>query len=322
MTSTPHNPVSVDAGLGSAATADPNSILAGLETPAVQPAGRRFLPNLPINRLRTRVQDAWDRATDTPEKHTRTVKRLRIAGIIAGVGLAVGLFFAFRPTPEPDYATAGMDEILDYTLLTDEFNKLPVEERMARIGQLIKRLKGMSSEDSALMASFAAGIAGKARQQLMENASRLMVDGWDKYAKDYGGVPEAERGEYLDKTFVDFTRMMEGLAGDPRDVSDEQRLKEVRRQAARDREAVKDPENAPPPEAVGRLFTFMNQGVGSYASPQQRQRGQQMMRDMMRHFRNQDPETGKPVAPGSTPPIDPPAPKPPEPSPTPAPGPR
>src|SRR5207253_445033 len=122
---------------------------------------------------------------------------------------------------------------------------------------------------------FASGIGGAARRQLEENASRLAIDMWDKYAIDYDKVAEGDREHFIEQTFVDFTKTMEGVAGRPRDISDEDRINEARTQAKRDREALaKNPERAPDGKALGAVFGFMNNNVGSHASPQQQQRGQ------------------------------------------------
>ena len=233
-----------------------------------------------------RFKSAWAARMADPKKKAQTKKAGIAGGIVLAIGLSVGGYFLFRPTPKPDYLKARLDSVFNYTLLTDEFNNLPVEERLRLISQLVERLKGMSAEDSLLMGAFAAGIAGKAREQIEENVSRLAIDVWDKYAKDYGAVPEGEREEYLENAFVDFTKMMEGVAGQTRDISDEERLAEGKRQAERDKRAMSDPNRQPGGEALGRFFSFMNNNVGSHATPQQRMRGQLMMRDMVRYFRD------------------------------------
>lgn len=245
--------------------------------------------------LRARFDRWWSPIDADPVRRKRWIMGGRVALGALVLGLGVGGYFVFRPVPQPDYLDDPLNDVLGYTLLTDEFNKLPVEKRLELIGQLVQRFKSMDAGDSVLMASFAAGIAGAARDQLMENGSRLAVDTWDKFAVDYAKVPESERGDYLDKTFVDFTKMMETLGGRPRDVSDEERLAEGRRQAQRDMERIKEnPERAPSSEMAGRMFQFMNEGVGQYASASQRVRGQQMMRDMVRRMRGVDIVTGKP----------------------------
>lgn len=245
---------------------------------------------------RDRLSLWWRERTLTEEDRARTIRRYSIGGGAALLALGVGAYFLFRPVPQPDYLDGPMDSLLDYTLLTDEFNALPVEQRMALMGQLIQRFKSMSGEDSVLMASFAAGIAGAARQQIEENAARLMVDVWDKYAKDYDQLPLDNREVYLEQVFVEVSKMMEITAdGQPRDVSDSQRINELRDQVAEDRQRLREGSAPPPPPAaLGRLVAVMNTNVGSHANSPQRLRGVQMMRDMSRHFRGQDIATGGP----------------------------
>lgn len=242
--------------------------------------------------LRERLNRAWEariagkfrRAWQDPSRRPRMVRNLRIAAVVCGAGLLVGGYFLFRAKPQPDYLDAGMDDILDYTLLTDEFNKLPVKERLALISQLVTRLKGMDSGDSALMAAFAAGIAGSARDQLMENVSHLAIDIWDEYAVKYDDIPAEDREKFLDEAFLDFTKSMESVAGVTRSASDEERLERARRDAQRDSNALREGKG-PSGDQLGRMFTFMRDGVGSHATPHQRARAQVLMRDMVRHFR-------------------------------------
>lgn len=264
-----------------------DSLLSGLVPTPLRPGLRDW-------RLPDRAREWWSAATATRERR----RNVKIAAGVLLVGLGVGAYFAFRPIPQPDYRKGRMDRVMRYTLLTDEFNNLPVQERMKLIGELIQRFREMDSQDSVLLASFAAGIAGAAREQLEQNASRLAIDMWDQYAKDYDTVKEDEREEYLEKTFVEFQKTLELMGGQPRDISDSERINEVRNQAKRDREAMRDPKNQPPPEAIGRMVSVMNRAVAPHADPAQRIRGAQMMRDMVRHFRGQDVSTGHPKPPG------------------------
>jgi hypothetical protein len=241
-----------------------------------------------------RAKNWWGGQMQDPAKRPRALLMLRVGIGVAVIGMGVGSYFALRPVPQPDYMTDGMDDIFNYTLLTDEFNNLPIEERMKLIGQLVKRLKSMSGGDSMLMASFAAGIAGSARKQIEENVSLLAVDMWDKYAKDYTKVPDSERTEYLEATFVEFTKTFEALLGDVNEKSDEQRLADVRKQSDRDRKRMADPNRQPRGEELSNTFRFLDSNVGGNASPEQRSRGAVMLRDMARHFRGQDVSTGKP----------------------------
>lgn len=262
-----------------------SSLLEGIDAPPP--------PSAPRVTWSSRLRDNWNARMADPARARKTKRLSGALGVILFIGLGVGAYFAFRPVPQPDYLDGQIDDVFNYTLLTDEFNALPIEKRLELISKLIKRLQGMKGKDSVMLAAFASGIAGTAREQVKENASRLAIDMWDKYAKDYRNVPEESREEYLERTFVEFMKTMEAMTGQPRDISDEERVAEVRRQAQRDREAMRDPSRTPDGEFLGGFYEFMNNDVGSRASPQQKQRGSQMMRDMARHFRGQDPETGK-----------------------------
>jgi hypothetical protein len=161
------------------------------------------------------------------------------------------------------------------------------------MGQLINRLQGMSGGDSAIMAAFAAGIAGSARKQIEENISHLMIDVWDKFAKDYARVKPEDRGAFLDSAFLEFTRMEDAVGGRWRKLSDSERLAEAREQAKRDQERLRSGKDQPSAEALGFTFKFMRENVGSHASIAQKTRGQQMMRDMVRRLRGEDLSTGR-----------------------------
>lgn len=237
--------------------------------------------------VRDIIGDLRYRLAGTADRRAKLVRRLKVGGPIALVVVGVGLYFILRPVPQPDFKKARLNKIFSYTLLTDEFNRQPVEKRLELIGQLVNRLKNMSSGDSMLLASFAAGIAGSARQQIEENGSRLAIDLWDKYAREYAAVKVEDKGAFLDSTLIEFTKMMETIAGTPRDIPDSERLAEAQRQAKRDEEQLRG-KNQPPTKALARMVTLMRDNVGSHASVAQKTRGQQMMVDMVRHLRGDD----------------------------------
>ena len=231
----------------------------------------------------------WYRLAGTQSRKEALVKKLKIGGPIALVAAGIAAYFIFRPVPQPDYDKDALNKVFNYTLLTDEFNKLPVEKRMELIGQLVKRLSNMSAGDSALMAAFATGIAGAAREQIEKNASRLAIDLWDKYAEQYQNVKAENRAAFLDQTFLEMLRMGEAMDGHPSKKSDSEILGEVKQQAQRDKEQMRSGNDQPPPAMMGRMFNFMRGNVGNNATPTQRARGQLMMRDMIRHFRGDGP---------------------------------
>ena len=257
-------------------------------TATISRISRRFRRSPDVRELVGRL---GHRLTGTPARKARTLQWIKVGGPILIVALGVGLYFILRPVPQPNYRRARMDRIFNYTLLTDEFNRLPVEKRLELIGQLVTRLQGMSAGDSAIMAAFAAGIAGTARKQIEENLSLLAIDVWDKYARDYAHVKPEDRGAFLDSAFLEFTRMMEAVSGQTSKMSDSERLSQAREQANRDAERFRTEQ--PPPAALGRMFTFMRENVGSHASVAQKTRGQQMMRDMVRRIRGDDLTTGR-----------------------------
>lgn len=238
--------------------------------------------------VRDLIDALRNRLAGSPQRRAAFLRRLAIFGPIAAMLLGGAAWWVFGPVSKPDYTRDNLKRVFNYTLLTDKFNDLPIEERMKLIGQLVDRLKHMSAGDSTLMAAFAVGIAGAARDQIEKNASRLAIDLWDRNAQQYRDVKPEDRGAFLDKAAIDFVRMMEGFDGRPSTKSDTQLLDEMHQQAQRDMRDLKDPNRRPPPQAIGRLFTFMNGNVGSHATPDQRSAGQLMMRDMVRRMRGQD----------------------------------
>lgn len=214
-----------------------------------------------------------------------------LAALILGAGF--GAYRQFRFITPPDYATAPMDELLDYTLITDDFNKLPIDQRLDLLRELVKRFTSMEGSESVLMAQWAEMISGELRDQMMKNASLLAIDMWDNFAGKYTLVEPDKREEFLDATVVDFLKTMESFdPNGPRNITDEQRLEEAKGQAARDQKMVRSGEVSS--GQLGRMADFMRNGMGRFAAPQTQTRAAQLMRDMTRHLRGQDIATGKP----------------------------
>lgn len=233
--------------------------------------------------------------TDTPER----AKRFRIVSISAGslalAALGVSLFFALRPAPMPDYEDDPLDDLFDYTLFKDEFNKLPLEERIQLVGSLVGRVESMGGSDGTLLAAFAAGIAGSAREQLEANASQLMLDFMDHFAKDYPNLEDpAAQEDAVKQMIIDMTRLAEEFDGSPTDKSDDEILTEAFAQAKRDQEVFRDPARGPSLGGISRMTDMMENRIGASSTPHQRARITRMMRDMTRYLRNEDIATGKP----------------------------
>lgn len=227
--------------------------------------------------------------TSTPERAKRFKGVLGGAGGLALGGGLVYVALLLMPVPKPDYETGDIQDVLGYTLLTSEFNDLPLEERIDLIGQVIKRMESMDAGEGTLMAAFAAGIMGEAREQLEENAAGIMIDVWDEFAPGYQGLTDpADREAYLEQATADMIRLFERMDGDPTSRTDEELLADAREQAERDQSRFNDPMRGPSTAGMARLATFMNREIGDRASPQQRARIAKISRDMTRYLRGED----------------------------------
>ncbi|MDQ7014665.1 MAG: hypothetical protein Q9O74_12350 [Planctomycetota bacterium] len=215
----------------------------------------------------------------------RPASRYAIMGVssVAALGLGLGIYLAVRPVPKPDYEQAEMNRIFNYTLLTEEFNNLPVEERIELVSQLYSRVRDMDASESVLVAQFFAGIAGEAREQLERNAGKLFVDAADLVAKDYAAVPPEEKGEYLDNAYVRLARLTAPFDSSIDRRTDEELLEGARRDSKQSQEVMESGEVSA--DDASRLLVFMNQQTRKSASPAQQQRLTLFMRDMTRRFR-------------------------------------
>lgn len=241
------------------------------EPPPSKPTVRERL-NAADAALRAKASAAWSRR---PFRYG--LIGVAAAGLVGG-GLAV--YETYRFEPPPDYTAAPIDEVFEYTLLTEDFNRLPVERRLELIKELVQRLRSLGTGDSVLMAYLASMIAGEAREQMEENVSRIAVDLFDSYAKGYDPAASAEQREaYLLSKFVEFERMMEGIAGIDRDATPEERIADAQREARARLAEVRS--GALSADEALRAFDVLNNGIGRYASGQQRIRISGMMRDLV-----------------------------------------
>lgn len=236
-----------------------------------------------LNRLDGRIRGFGASLWTNPKRRMIAIP----VAVLTLAGAGIGTWLAVRFQPPPDYKTARIDLIFDYTLLTDDFNRLPVEQRQKLIGELIQRVSDMQGSESGMLAAFAAGIYGDAREQLEENVSRLLVDTADVHAAGYTSVPPEQRGEYLDQAVLSLMKMAEAVSGQTSDQSDEERLADARAQAQRDAEMMQSGQMSA--AAAGTMFLVLDRGIGSHASAHQRARISVMMRDMTDHLRGGPP---------------------------------
>jgi hypothetical protein len=227
----------------------------------------------------------WDDMNGDPVRRGKFRRNAAIAAVVLLLA-GGGAYWKWGMVHQPDFAVDDLEDIFDYTLLTDDFNKLPLDQRLALLSELVKRLKSSSTEDSVMMAAFASGIAGAAREQLMKNSSQLGIDMWDRYAKKYDEVPPEDKEAYIEDSLVNMMKMMEAVGGVQRDISDEDRIKEMKRQSQRDMKRAESG-RGPSGAMAGRMFDFLANNVAKNASAGQRSRGTQMMRDTTRYLRGE-----------------------------------
>ncbi len=274
---------------------EPLIVDSGETAPAGKKANRAKKERQPKRSLGERWKAFVAHQTDTPER----AKRFKIVGLSASAlaltAIGLGLYFTLRPYPMPDYEDDPLDDIFNYTLFQDEFNKLPLEERVQLVGSLIQRVEKMGGSDGTLLAAFAAGIAGSAREQLEENAAQMMLDFMDHFAKDYPSLtdPKAQE-EALKSRIVDMIRLAEEFDGKPTNRSDEELLERAMRDAKRDQDAMRDPGRGPSLGGVTRMTDMMENRIAAKGTPHQRARITRYMRDMTRYLRGEDLVTGKP----------------------------
>jgi hypothetical protein len=249
------------------------------------------LPGLTLHAVGSGARAVFRAATETRTNLVLTgasVVMLAASGAVAAThsGLLKSLM-------GPDRSQ--VDGMFEYALLTEDFNRLPLEERIELIAELARKVRGMGSSDSVLMAAFAARISGPARDQLMENATRVMVDLADRHAAGYDlSRPASERKAYLENAVVDMMKTMERMAGEEEqgERDDEERLAEMREQGDRDRQAVESGQVGA--EGAGRMASFLQNTAGRHTSAAEKARMTVFMRDMNRVMRGVNVETGRP----------------------------
>ncbi len=261
------------------------SLLEGLQIP-VQP-GR--IP------LRQRLNRAWESrvvawrawASATPERARNVRRGSAGAAAVLVIGLGAGAYFAFAPKPQPDYLVDPFDDVLDFTMLSDEFNNLPIDERLRLIKELVGRFKSMDGSESELVAAFAAGITGQARKQLEKNASKLVLDVLDREAVKYEKSSPEDREKAIESSFVALFKTMDALDGRETDKTDEEIVEEGKEEAERGKEWIKKQDRERLGRNTGRMVLTLNDTIAKQASAQQRGRMTLVMRDMTRHLRGE-----------------------------------
>jgi hypothetical protein len=220
---------------------------------------------------------------------------LALAGVVAGASVA---WSELRPINPPDVFADPFKDVLGFALLDKDFNRLPIEERIRLLQEMAEKIRGLSSGDSAMMAAFAAGITGKAREQLEANLRTLMVDLVDKFALEYAQSTEADREKAMEQCLLEMFELTNTLRMDeakPTDDTPAENLAEVRESASARAERMKGEGKSQVDSGdVAGVFQWVQSDVSKYSEPNERARTTRFMRDAVRYMRGQDINTGKP----------------------------
>lgn len=217
---------------------------------------------------------------------------------LAALGVCVGGAFAwsaFRPVHAPDFTADPLGDVLGFALLDADFSRLPVEQRLRLALDLARRLRSMTAGDSAVLAAFAAGISGKAREQLEANVRTLGMDLMASYGEKYAATPDAEKEKYLESVAVEWMKLSEQLTGEERNLTDAERLQEMKDRAERDAERGRRTDRGLRATNVTGLFRMIQSDISRYSGPNQRAGTQRFLRDMTRTLRGRDPATNQPA---------------------------
>ncbi|MBX3379968.1 MAG: hypothetical protein KF805_07720 [Phycisphaeraceae bacterium] len=229
-----------------------------------------------LDRAATRLAEVWN----APRLRNRLIVGSCVA-ILAGGGVAGYQYWRYHH--QPDYALDPIDDLAEFTFLRSDFNSLPIKERLKLIKDFADRIRNASSGDSAILASFAAGISGKAREQIQENGARLMLDMVDSSAIDYAKVPPEERGAFLEKSVIEWTRIGDQVSGRA-ERTDEEILADIKKQTQQRDEMRKKMGPERSAKMAAGIVGFLNGNVANHANPVQSQRTLQMMSDVNKHF--------------------------------------
>jgi hypothetical protein len=256
------------------------------------------------DRLRASLRGAGDLLARVWVRWARAWRERRgfRAAVVAGacvlmVSGSAGGYWLLRGRAAPDMLVADLPDALDFAIASEDFNRLPLEERLRLLEDLFRRLRGMSQGDSVELAAFASGLTGKLRAQLERNARKLAVDVWVDQARRYANLPKERRADFLDQSLLELVRLGERVSGFESGKTDSELLgdakKNAQRDAARAREADVAKELPGTDVMATRIMREVQKG-SEFAPPAERANMSRFMRDMTRNLRGQDLDTGGP----------------------------
>jgi hypothetical protein len=206
--------------------------------------------------------------------------------LFALLGGGVYWWVEVRFRPPPSIFDSPFDDVLGYLSL-DDFSKLPLKDRIAFMIELSDRFRGISQDESVVMAGFFAGLTGPTREQLRQNARELARDILAEGAAQYVNLPKSEQAKFLDGWLVEWTKTAERMAtGKVDDKSDQQRLDEMKGQAKRDSTRERNPNRlgSLTEGSASRFLDFWSSDVETAASPRQQGQITRFMTDLRTHM--------------------------------------
>lgn len=206
--------------------------------------------------------------------------------LFALLGGGVYWWVDVRFRPPPSIFDSPFDDVLGYLSL-DDFSKLPLKDRIAFMIELSDRFRGISQDESVVMAGFFAGLTGPTREQLRQNARELARDILAEGAAQYVNLPKSEQAKFLDGWLVEWTKTAERMAtGKVDDKSDQQRLDEMKGQAKRDSTRERNPNRlgSLTEGSASRFLDFWSSDVETAASPRQQGQITRFMTDLRNHM--------------------------------------
>jgi len=163
----------------------------------------------------------------------------------------------------PNIFDTPVDGVLSY-LGTDDFNSLPIEERLRFLQDIMKRFSSMSQADSALASAFFAGLTGRANEKLVDNARILGKDIFVQGAHEFLSLTdEKSRNEYIDKWLVKWMRFAEETTGRRSGRSDQELLDRMSEQARSDLKRGIDIDAS----MAQQIVDFWDRDIASVTSP-------------------------------------------------------
>src|ERR1041384_5015911 len=99
----------------------------------------KLSPRQSLSRFEDQLKDGlrtrWASFTSTPDRRKRALRAIKFGSPILALLLAGLGWWVFGPRLQPNYDTAPIDDVFDYTMLSDQFNKLPIPKSLEPIGR-------------------------------------------------------------------------------------------------------------------------------------------------------------------------------------------